>query len=193
MYNDKKVIVSLTSWTERISTVHNTIYSLLNQEVIPDSIELNLSLVEFENKFDSLPLELLELLQKHNNVKINWCNGNDKTFKKIIPTLKKYYGESYYLLSVDDDWIYKKTYIKSILNKFIELNCDKLCFANKKTAGGFEIFRSEIFQKDLWEKLSKNVINYGLDDLYYQYYITSKGGNICCLDEDERQKHIEKK
>lgn len=71
MYNDKKVIVSLTSWTERISTVHNTIYSLLNQEVIPDSIELNLSLVEFENKFDSLPLELLELLQKHNNVKIN--------------------------------------------------------------------------------------------------------------------------
>ena len=47
---DTKIIVSLTSFPERMDDVHYTLYSLLNQEFKPDEIILWLSQEEFPNK-----------------------------------------------------------------------------------------------------------------------------------------------
>ena len=46
---------------------------------------------------------------------------NDGVFKKIIPTIHKYYGNTYYLLSVDDDWIYREDYIEMMINYILLL------------------------------------------------------------------------
>ena len=47
-------------------------------------------------------------MSKNKNIEINWVEKNTGVFKKIIPTIKKYYGLNYYLISVDDDIIYRK-------------------------------------------------------------------------------------
>ena len=60
----KKIIVSLTSWPKRISNVAHVIYSLLNQEIPPDLIELNLCIIEFPKKENNLPDDLILLLKK---------------------------------------------------------------------------------------------------------------------------------
>ena len=108
---NKKIIVSLTSWPKRINNVVIVIESLLNQSIKPDIIQINLSNEEFKNKEYDLPEELIKLIKNNSNIEIEWVDRNDGVFKKIIPTLKKHYGEDYLLLSVDDDYIYRNDYV----------------------------------------------------------------------------------
>ena len=108
------IIVSLTSWPKRIFNVPIVLKNILNGTLKPDYIELNLSSEEFPNKEDDLPKELLEI----EKLNINWEIGNSRTFKKIIPTLKKYYKKEYYLLSIDDDLIYSLDYIERMVYFF---------------------------------------------------------------------------
>ena len=62
--NNKRVIVSMTSWTKRIGNVSHVVYSLLKQTVKPDSIEVNLSTEEFPNKEKDLPEDLVAMLNE---------------------------------------------------------------------------------------------------------------------------------
>ena len=71
------IVVSMTSWTKRIGNCKTAIGSLLNQNLMPDYIELNLSLDEFPNKEFDLPIELTNLVSQNKNVEINWVDGND--------------------------------------------------------------------------------------------------------------------
>ena len=83
-----KIIVSMTSWTKRIGNVTTVVKSLLDQELEPDIIQINLSLEEFPNREMDLPEELVFLAQNEKKIDIEWVPGNDGVFKKIIPTLK---------------------------------------------------------------------------------------------------------
>ena len=67
-----KVIVSLTGWPKRIKNVAIVINSLLNQNIEPDLIELNLCIIEFPNKEKDLPKELNILMSKNKKIEKNW-------------------------------------------------------------------------------------------------------------------------
>ena len=127
-----KIIVSLTSWPKRIKNVATVINSLLNQNIEPDLIELNLCIIEFPNKEKDLPNDLINLLFKNKKIEINWVEKNTGVFKKIIPTIKKYYGLNYYLLSVDDDIIYRKDYIELMVYYINKFNSDSFCLTKSK-------------------------------------------------------------
>ena len=170
----KKIIVTLTSWEKRINNVQNVIKCMLNQTMKPLHIELNLSIVEFTNKEKSLPDELIKLIQDNETISINWCNGNDRSFKKVIPTLKKYYGEEYYLLSVDDDYTYRDDYIEIMVNNLENSNSDCFCLSKNKVIGNRIIYKSSCFENDFWEKLTQDVIDTSIDDEYTLHYLTSK-------------------
>ena len=173
MSKNKQIIISLTSWTKRIGNVKTVIDSLLHQTLQPDYIELNLSLDEFPNREKDLPEELVILINENKLVEINWVNGNDGVFKKIIPTLKKFYGEAYYLLSVDDDWIYRDDYISLMVGFIEEFDADSFCLANANVIGNRQIYKSTCFKKDFWEKLTQEVISTRIDDSYIEHYLRS--------------------
>ena len=176
----KKKIVTLTSWPKRINNVATVVDSLLKQDIKPDIIQINLSQDEFKNKEDNLPKDLLLLLENNPTVHIEWVRGNDGVFKKIIPTLKKYYGEEYYLLSVDDDWIYRYDYIKMMINYLKEYESDSFCLANSNVIGNRMIYKSSIFEKDFWEKLTPEIISTRIDDSYIAHYMRSKKKKMAC-------------
>ena len=132
------IIVSLTSWPKRIFNVPIVLKNILNGTLKPDYIELNLSSEEFPNKEDDLPKELLEI----EKLNINWEIGNSRTFKKIIPTLKKYYKKEYYLLSIDDDWIYSLDYIERMVYYLNKYSTDTFGLANAKVIGNRQIYKS---------------------------------------------------
>ena len=171
----KSVIVSLTSWSKRIGNVKTVLESLLNQTRKADFIELNLSLVEFPKKEKSLPKDLVKLIKENRCVEINWAEDNPGVFKKIIPTLKKFYGQDYYLLSVDDDWIYREDYIELMINYLELAKSDTFCLANAKVIGNRQIYRSSCFDSDFWELLTEEVIDTRIDDSYIEYYLEQKG------------------
>ena len=151
------------------------IYSLLNQEIPPDLIELNLCIIEFPEKENNLPDDLKLLLKKNKNIEINWVPKNTGVFKKIIPTIEKFYGMNYYLLSVDDDYIYNITYIKTMVNYIENYKSDSFCLSRKgKVIGNRMIYKSKIFEYDFITKLTDEIINNRISDAYIYHYLKQK-------------------
>lgn len=93
------VAVSLTSFGDRINTVHLTIESLFMQTIKPREIILWLSDKEFANH--SLPMSLLR--KQNRGLTIAYCEDL-RSYKKLVPYLK--IAKSRNIITVDDDIIY---------------------------------------------------------------------------------------
>ena len=82
-----KIIVSLTSFPERMKDIHYTIYSLLNQSLKPDAVVLWLAKEQFPNLEKDIPQSVLNLC--NNGLCIKWTHDT-RPYKKLIPSLKEY-------------------------------------------------------------------------------------------------------
>ena len=109
------IIVSLTTYPGRINTVHQTIETLLNQSLKADKVILWLAEEQFENKEDDLPKELLDLKEK--GLTIDWYH-DIKSYKKLIPALKKY--PEAIIVTADDDLFYHKDLLKRLYDSYLE-------------------------------------------------------------------------
>ena len=109
----KKIIVSLTSFPERIATVHQAIETLLNQSMPPDMVVLWLAEEQFPTKEKELPAELME--QTKRGLKIGWCKDL-KSYKKLIPTLKQYPDDI--IITADDDLLFSPNMIECLYNDY---------------------------------------------------------------------------
>ena len=81
---------------------------------------------------------------------------------------------NYYLLSVDDDWIYKKTYIKTMIFFIEKYNSDSFCLSKSKVIGNRIIYKSISFDIDFITKLTDDIVNAKISDLYIYYYLKKK-------------------
>lgn len=95
----QQIIVTLTSYGKRIGTVPRCLERLMNQTLKPDRIILYLSVLNFPDREAGLPLRLLEM--KRQGLEIRWCEGDQKSFKKLLPALKDFPEDI--LITVDDD------------------------------------------------------------------------------------------
>lgn len=111
--HDPELIVSLTSFPARIDTVDRTIRSLLSQTEKPDRVILWLAEEQFPEKEKELPKQLLTL--KRNGLSISWCH-DIKSFKKLIPTLKKYPDSI--IVTADDDVYYAKNWLHILYQEY---------------------------------------------------------------------------
>ena len=179
MYNGRRIIVSLTSWPPRLCNLIECLSTILDQTLMPDKVELNLSLEEFPGREKDLPEELNEFFGQHGDIiEINWVERNTGVFKKIIPTLKKFYGEKYYLMSIDDDCKYRNDYIQMMCRYIEEYDCGSFCLAFANVIGNRMIYKSEIFDEALWEKLTDEVISCRIDDGYIGRFLTERGAKM---------------
>ena len=112
---EHKIIVSLTSFPERINTVIKTIKTLLNQTVKPDMVILWLAPEQFPNGEQDLPKELLAL--KEYGLTIDWYK-DIRSYKKIIPTLKKY--PDTIIITTDDDIYYAPDTVESLYESYLK-------------------------------------------------------------------------
>lgn len=110
----KPVIVSLTSYPDRIDMVHQAVISLLNQTIRVDKIVLWLAPEQFPNKEKDLPKKLLDLISQ--GLTIDWYH-DIKSYKKLIPALKKY--SDAIIITVDDDVIYQNDVVEKLLEGYV--------------------------------------------------------------------------
>jgi hypothetical protein len=110
-----ETIASLTSYPTRINTVHLTIKSLLTQTKKADKVILFLADDQFPGR--KLPKELQDLIP--HDLTVDWYEQDIKSYKKLIPALKKYPHDI--IVTFDDDQIYDKDAIK-ILYDFHQKN-----------------------------------------------------------------------
>ena len=128
--DNNDIIISLTSYPERIGTLHFVIKSLLEQTIKPYKIVLYLAIEQFPNKDKDLPLDLLEL--KNETFEIHYCEDL-KSYKKLIPALKEYPDKI--IITVDDDLIYPKKIVEELYISYLEtpkyIHCHRITRLNE--------------------------------------------------------------
>lgn len=117
-----KLIISLTSFPERMHDIHYCIYSLFNQTLKADRIILWLARDQFLNKEADIPETVLEF-QKY-GLEIKWCE-NLYSYKKLIPALKEFPDDI--IITADDDIYYEPDCIEKLYNSSMETPATIVC------------------------------------------------------------------
>ncbi len=110
-----EIIVSLTSFPERINEVHYAIYSLLTQTMKPDTVILWLAKDEFPNGMRDLPESLLGL--QKNGLDIQWCRYA-RSYQKLIPALQEF--PNGIIVTADDDLLYPTNWLELLYNSYLK-------------------------------------------------------------------------
>ncbi len=117
--DEKDVIISLTSFPQRMDELHYTLYSLLNQTIKPYKIILWLGREQFPNLNKDVPEKILHLQQ--NGLTIGWTK-NLYSYTKLIPALKKYPDNI--IVTADDDIYYEPDWLEKLIKTHKEnKNC----------------------------------------------------------------------
>ena len=110
-----KLIVSLTSFPQRMYDIHFALYSLLNQKLKPDEVVLWLGEEEYPNKEGDLPSGVLEL--KKNGLTIKWSK-DIKSYQKLVPTLMEYPEDV--IITADDDIYYPPNWLELLYTSYLK-------------------------------------------------------------------------
>ena len=122
-----EIVVSLTSFPERINTIHLCVKTLLNQTYKPDRVLLWLAKSQFPNQEEDLPKALLKL--KKNGLSICWCD-DIRSYKKLIPAIEKYPDSA--IITTDDDVYYGKNWLKGLVDSYKEHPEEIICYRAAK-------------------------------------------------------------
>lgn len=106
---DSELIVSLTSFGNRIYDVCLAIESIMQGTVKPNRIVLWLSKEEFKNK--ALPKTLEKQIRR--GLQVEYCE-DIRSYKKLIPTLISFPDD--YIITIDDDAVYEYDIVERLAN-----------------------------------------------------------------------------
>ena len=122
MPRSEKIIVSLTSFPERMYDIHYCLYSLLKQTLKPDAVVLWLGDEQFPNKEADIPEAVLKL--KENGLTIKWTK-DIKSYTKLIPALKEYSSDV--IVTADDDVFYASDWLEKLYETHQKYPKDIIC------------------------------------------------------------------
>ncbi|WP_411330853.1 glycosyltransferase family 8 protein [Desulfovibrio desulfuricans] len=158
------VVVSLTSYPKRISTVHYTIETILNQSFKASKVILWLAEEQFPCREKELPRSLLALKEK--GLIISWCSDM-KSYKKLIPALKRY--PKNIIVTADDDILYHEHWLLELISSYISnpkaIHCHRSHYINIGKDGKPLSYRA-------WVRNCKNDENL----LSFRNFFTGVGG-----------------
>ena len=201
IYMDNNIIISLTSFPARIKLIHPVINSLLNQSIKPYKIILWLAKPEFPNGNVDLPTNLLNLIDK--GLTIEYYEKDIKSYKKLIPTLKKYPNNI--IVTADDDIIYRKDWLEKLYKTYLKYPKDiaahrvtkfiykkngfkfivggkhyykKPSFLNKVTGVGGVLYFPNCFYKDILNEELFMKLAPTNDDVWFWFQAVLKGTRI---------------
>lgn len=122
------IIVSLTTFSDRISKVWITIATIMNQTYKPKKIILWLAKEQFPRE-EELPKTLLRL--KKRGLEIRFCDDL-KPHKKYFYTMKEYPEEC--VVTIDDDVLYPEDHLEQLWKTHLKHPAEVCCqYAHKIT------------------------------------------------------------
>jgi hypothetical protein len=125
MSEQKKVIVSLTSFPAAIPYAKDAIKSILAGNTLPDKVVLYLTFSQFEDS--KIPSELTTLANNNPLFEIRNYKEDIRSYRKLIPALKDFPNDI--IVTVDDDVRYHKNMLQDLL--YIHKKIPNVIIANR--------------------------------------------------------------
>ena len=119
---EPKVIISLTSYPDRMYDIHYCLYSLLKQTIKPDKIILWLAEEQFPNKEIDVPQKVLDLVEFGLTIRFT---KDIKSYKKLIPALIEFKNDI--IVTADDDIYYPSNWLELLYNEHLNSPTDIIC------------------------------------------------------------------
>lgn len=105
----EKIVISLTTYPERISGIPKVLDSIMTQTYKADKVVLYLSEEQFANR--EIPVDLSAYFEW--GLEICWCGGDMKSHKKYLYAFQEYPDD--YIITIDDDYYYEKHMIEEFV------------------------------------------------------------------------------
>jgi len=121
VYPEGELIVSLTSYGNKLPILYLTIESLLQQTVKPNKIILWLDETKY-NTYESIPVALHE--QEKRGLEIRLCE-DVRSYTKLVPALINY--PDAVIISADDDIIYPIDFVERLYRAY-QIDSSKIYF-----------------------------------------------------------------
>ncbi len=175
---DNDTLVTLTTYDKRLSTVHLTIESILNQEIKPAKVVLWLYRGDVKNS-NIIHLEKL----KERGLTIVYLDDNQKSYKKLSYILKYIKAENLNIKNIvtaDDDVLYPRFWLSGLIEKSKTLPKSIVCYRGhnleKINDSTFSYF-SCIDRNSSYDQPSDNLLPTGVSGVLYP--IKSLDSRIC--------------
>ena len=122
-----KILVSLTSTYERTDLLRKSLPSLLDQDLVPDDLILNISEKPYlkDSGFSEIPQWL-----GHLPVTINWV-PNTGSYRKLLPVLNKASDEDL-VVTADDDVVYSRSWLRRLIECYRRSSIAIVCGRGRK-------------------------------------------------------------
>ena len=158
-FRKERIIISLTSYPQRIGDIDVVLFSLINQSIKADKIILWLSEEEFPNGLKDVPLHVLNLLKF--GVEIEFSKRNLFSYNKLLHSLKKYPDDI--IITVDDDFYYPYEWLEKLYNAYLEepnyIHCHRAHFIRFDKKNNIKKIREWIMDIDI-EGSRPSYLNY---------------------------------
>jgi len=167
----ESLVVSLTSYGNRIKNISVVLDTVFSQSVLPDVVVLNLAFEE------NVPDTVLDYLEKH-KVEINRVMDT-RVYKKLIPTLIKYPKAC--VISIDDDFLYPKGMIEDFMRMHryypdYPISGNRVVYFGMQChCGCASLTKAEYFGDCLQQVDAETIANCPSDDMLYTYFATKSG------------------
>ncbi|CAM9230948.1 unnamed protein product, partial [Ectocarpus fasciculatus] len=126
-----RIVVSLTTIPGRFRGVQDTLQSMLDQDIDVDAVYLHVPMmhgVRFGSASEALPDSVHELAKKFPRLIINRNCSDYGPATKLIPTLELELNPDTLIITVDDDMIFKRTAVRTLVRHHI--NSPDTVFSN---------------------------------------------------------------
>lgn len=168
---EDQLIVSLTSYGNRLAQLPMVLGTIFSQSVVPELVVLNLSIKE------RVPSNVLDYLAGH-NVEVNRVHDT-KVYKKLIPTLIKHPKAC--VISIDDDFLYPREMIEDFMQLHVKypgfpISGNRVaCFGMQCHCGCASLTKAAFFGDFLYRIDEEVMRNCPSDDILYTYFATKEG------------------
>jgi hypothetical protein len=111
LMKQKRIIVSLTSFSAAIQFAVQAVQSILEGSVKPDKIILYLTASQFPN--GEISPELVALMQENPLFEVRFSEENIRSYTKLVPALKDFPNDI--IVTIDDDIVYNEDMLHDLL------------------------------------------------------------------------------
>lgn len=168
---EERLIVSLTTYSKRISNIPAVLDTIFSQTLKPDLVVLNLAFEEI------IPEDVQNYIKSH-NIEVNRV-PDTKVYKKLIPTLKRHPNDC--IITIDDDFLYPSVMVEEFVS-IHKIWPDHPISGNKEVHFGMQChcgcasLSKACYYGKFLDCIDDEVIqNCPSDDLVYTYFANKNG------------------